>query len=128
MAIFIGDKCVTVTTMGPGKLSLLSYANVSGAGVNHIGGKSTDNSGKTRWMIGFSHYFSRFAFIWEGQGEAVYRIGFSLLTAPVGTSWTAASVVKWSSDKVTKEDVTSNIPGAVNRDDATTLWVIPDTI
>lgn len=125
MSVFRGDNCLTVTTMGPGKLTLLTYG---GSSANHIGAKSTNNSSKTRWMIGFSHNYTRFAFIWEGKGEAVYRVGSSLVTTPVGTSWTAASLMDWGTGKITRADVSSNILGAIERNNATTFWVIPDTI
>ncbi|KIK57536.1 hypothetical protein GYMLUDRAFT_46110 [Collybiopsis luxurians FD-317 M1] len=127
MALFTGTQCITVITQGPGTLTLLSYG-ANTVSPNVIGGKSTSNSGQTRWMVGFSHDYTGYAFIWGGSGQAVYRIGSSLQTFPVGTKWTAASVAKWGATSITSGDVSSEIGSAVNRDNQTTTWVIPGSI
>jgi len=127
MSIFSADQVLTVTTFGPGKLTLLTYDGLYQLQAN-IGAKSTTNAGQTRWLISFSHNYNGFAFIWDGKGQAVHRIGSSLLTGSVGTDWTNASVVNYGSSSVTQADVSSDVSGAINRDDATTFWVIPDTI
>jgi len=128
--LFKGDTCVTVTTMGPGKLSLLSHNAISNIH-SVVGAKITSNPGKTRWMIGFSHNYQGFAFIWEGHGEAVYRVGDSLLTHAVGTSWNRATAANWLETTVTTQDVSSIVRGLgsqYNRDNQTTFWIIPDSI
>jgi hypothetical protein len=127
MAIFIGDQTLLVMTEGPGKLTLLSYG--SNAGIrNHVGAKTTTKSGETRWLIGFSHTFTRFAFYWDGAGQAYARIGNSFETTPVGKSWKAASQVNWGATSLITADVTSEVASAVNRDNATTFWPLPDRI
>jgi len=127
-SIFLADHCLTVTTKGPGKLSLLTFKGATGLS-NVVGAKTTTSPGQTRWLISFSHNYTRFAFIWEGAGEAVYRIGSSLLTAPVGTKWTEASLVEWWSGLAVKQDdVSSELGSALNRDNVTTFWAIPDPI
>lgn len=127
MGIFQGDASLMVISKGPGKLSILCYQS-NGKLTNNVGHKSTKNSGETRWMIGFSHTYERFAFCWEGQGTAVYRIGDSLQTFPVGTSWSAASVVKWGASNIVTENVTANITGGINLNTTPILWVIPEKI
>jgi hypothetical protein len=124
-AIFVNGQCLVVTTRGPGKLSLLTYQSNSG-GVNVNGSLSTNNPGVTRFLISFSHNYTRFAFMWGGSGEAVYSIGTGLQRQPVGKSWTQASYVPWGATTVTTADVTSILPSAVDRTDDTTIFIIPD--
>jgi len=128
MSVFAQGQVLTVTTFGPGKLTLLTWSGVVANFGSVIGAKSTNNTGKTRWLISFSHNYTRFAFIWEGSGEAVYRIGTSLLTHTVGTTWQKASTVHWGDSSLVEEDVSANVSGATNRDGVTTFWEIPDTI
>lgn len=125
--VFIGKEALFVITQGTGDLSLLSYGSNAGI-VNHVGAKHTDKPGETHWIIGFSHTFTRFAFIWKGQGGAVYRLAESGKTGEVGGDWNNASLVKWREDDITEANVSSQVSSAVVRNNATTLWIIPETI
>jgi hypothetical protein len=127
MSIFIGDQTLLVMTDGPGKLTLLSYG--SNAGIrNIVGAKTISKPGETRWLIGFSHTFTRFAFYWEGSHQAYARIGNSFETIPVGRSLRAASQVNWGANSLITADVTAEVASAVNRDNATTFWPLPNRI
>ena len=123
--LFIGNNSVMVITNGPGELSLLAY-NSNASLQPTVGGKTTSNTGETRWLISFSYTYQAYAFIWQGTGQAVYRIGSNLLTGPVGTAWNAASVINWNATSVTTTDASSVVPTAVNRDGQCILWAIPD--
>jgi len=129
MAIFIGDQVVTVTTVGSGTLSLLTYGSEEledPALPAIVGSKTTNNAGETRWVISFSHAYFRWAFIWEGAGASYLRIGASTTTQSVGTSWEDATLIHWGDSTVTQGDATAALSGALNRDNATTFWVIPN--
>lgn len=129
--IFVGSNSLEVFTYGPGKLSLLTFAGLSNL-PNVIGGKQTSAIGTTPWLISFSHNYVNFAFIWQGTGvlgsQAVSRIGSSTATQSVGTSWNSASFVGFGNNSVIFADVTAQVATAVNRDDFTTFYAIPDLV
>ena len=127
MSIFTPGNELIVISRGPGALSLLSWQNNAG-GSNVVGAIRTTNAGLTRWVISFSHHYERFAFIWQGGGQAVYQIGRKLERTPVGTRWENASTVNWGASTVTTTNVSSIASSAVNRDELTTVYAIPDTI
>jgi len=127
MAIFVNGQTLVVTTRGTGSLHLLSYQSNAGA-PSAVGGIPTANTGVTRFLVSFSHTYERFAFYWDGQGEAVYGIGTGLQRLPVGKSWNSASAVSWGAATVTTVDATSLVPAAAVRDNATTAFIIPDQI
>ena len=119
---------IIVIAQGPGSLSLLTWDPVSSSIHAHVGATPTYRQGYTHFLIGFSHYFQRFAFIWDGDGEAVYQIGEGLERRPVGRSWEQASAFHYRSSAVSTEDVSRHIAGAVRRDKETTVWAIPSNI
>ena len=127
MPIFFNGECLVVTTRGPGKLHLLSYkVNVANDAV--VGYGTTSNEGVTRFLISFSHNYNAFAFMWDGQGEAVYGVGTGLQRLPIGRSWDQASALQWGAETVSTANVTSLVPGAIDRANVTTVFVIPDQI
>lgn len=130
--VFSGSNSLEVFTYGPGTLSLLTFGGVASNLPNVIGGKQTTSIGTTPWMVGYSHNYRDYAFIWEGTGtggsQAVYRIGSSTATQSVGTSWSSASLAVYGNNTITTADVTAQIAGAANRDNDTTFWVIPDLV
>ncbi|KAF8656489.1 hypothetical protein AX16_002508 [Volvariella volvacea WC 439] len=125
--IFHTGSELIVITRGRGNLHLLSWQSNGGIR-NHVGAIPTENSGTTRFLIGFSHTFERFSFFWDGQGEAVYQIGNRLERKPVGKNWHSASTVNWGSSEVTNTNVTGQVESAVVRDRATTAFIIPDNV
>lgn len=127
MSIFHNGQALIVTTRGPGKLHLLSYQN-NAQGVNVVGSTQTSSSGVTRFLISFSHHYERFAFHWDGAGEAVYGLGNGLERKPVGRNWQQASFIAWGSASITSSDVTAIARAATNRDNATTCFIIPDLV
>jgi len=124
--IFKDDQCLVVTTRGPGRLHLLSYQSNGGL-TNNVGSRPTTNSGVTRFMVSFSHTYERFAFIWDGDGEAVYGVGHGLKRLPVGKSWGQASAIEWGSSTVTTTDV-SKLVGPLSGNTNITCFIIPDKI
>jgi hypothetical protein len=126
-AIFTNGQCLVVTTRGVGNLNLLSYQSNAGA-PNVVGATPTTNTGVTRFLISFSHTYERFAFFWDGAGEAVYAIGTALQKQPVGRGWDKASAVPWGATTVSTIDATGVLPTTVNRNNQTTCFVIPDKI
>lgn len=125
--IFTNGQSLVVTTTGPGRLHLLSYQSNGGV-VNVVGFISTGTRGETRFLISHSYTFERFAFYWDGAGEAVYGIGASLFRRQVGNNWSNASVASWGSPTITTEDVSVQLKTAVNRDNQITAFIIPDLI
>nr|6ZRW_A Chain A, Mucin-binding lectin 1 [Coprinopsis cinerea]6ZRW_B Chain B, Mucin-binding lectin 1 [Coprinopsis cinerea]6ZRW_C Chain C, Mucin-binding lectin 1 [Coprinopsis cinerea]6ZRW_D Chain D, Mucin-binding lectin 1 [Coprinopsis cinerea]6ZRW_E Chain E, Mucin-binding lectin 1 [Coprinopsis cinerea]6ZRW_F Chain F, Mucin-binding lectin 1 [Coprinopsis cinerea]6ZU2_AAA Chain AAA, Mucin-binding lectin 1 [Coprinopsis cinerea]6ZU2_BBB Chain BBB, Mucin-binding lectin 1 [Coprinopsis cinerea]6ZU2_CCC Ch len=126
-AIFHTGSELFIITRGPGKLTLLTWGGLNNLR-SVIGAIPTENTGVTKWAVSFSHNYTRFSFIWEGQGEACYQIGNGLTRSPVGRSWSSSSTIHWGSSTVITEDVTSVVPGAVNRDKVTTAYALPDNL
>ncbi|KAF6758034.1 mucin-binding lectin 1 [Ephemerocybe angulata] len=124
--LFTTGNEVTVITVGPGKLSLASWGSIN-SGQSTVGAVTTTNAFLTKWLVSFSHCYTRFAFIWEGEGQAVYQIGNKAdERKPVGRSWDNASTHHWGTNTIAGENITSVIPTCVNRDNMTTLYMIPD--
>jgi hypothetical protein len=101
-----------VTTCSAGTLNLFTYDRSIPTSATFRSDLSTGNAGTTRFVISFTHNYSKFAFMWEGAGEAVYSIGTGLERKPVGKSWSQASQVAWGASAVTTADVVSLIPDA----------------
>jgi len=116
-----------VTVSGPGKVHLLSFQSNGGI-KNHVGFVETTSAGVTRFMLSHSYTFERFAFYFEGAGEAVYGIGTDLARNSVGKSWSEANLVSWGSPTITTADVSVNVQSAVTRNNAITCFIIPDKI
>ncbi|KIK00628.1 hypothetical protein K443DRAFT_7479 [Laccaria amethystina LaAM-08-1] len=127
MAVFVNGQTLVVSAVGPGKLHLLSYESNGGL-PNHVGYLPTSKTGETRFLISHSYTFTKFAFFWEGSGEAVYGIGTSLVRQPVGTSWDSASLASWGSPTITTANVTSQLTSALTCDNQITAFIIPDLI
>ncbi|KAI9507838.1 mucin-binding lectin 1 [Russula earlei] len=109
MAIFVNGQSVNVTTWGPGHLYLYTGGSNVGA-PSCVGGTATTNEGITRYIISFSHNFTKFAFYWAGQGEAVYHIDNHL-------------VQEASREKLEGGELH---PSALARDEETTVFVVHD--
>ncbi|KAJ7771523.1 hypothetical protein B0H16DRAFT_1364103 [Mycena metata] len=124
---FNSGNGVLVTTRGPGKVHLISYGSNGGL-PNHVGTITTANSGVTRFMISHSYTFTGFAFYWDGTGEAVFSIGNQLLRQPVGNTWAQAVNVPYGGQPAINNDVSGQVPSAVQRDNAVTCFIIPDLI
>ncbi|KAF8881498.1 mucin-binding lectin 1 [Infundibulicybe gibba] len=124
MAPFLNGEGVLVTARGPGKVHLLSYQS-NGKITAHIGATTTNNTGITRFLISHSYTFERFAFYWEGEGEAVFGYGQSLVRTPLGKSWKEAAMISWGQN-LTTGDASANVAGAVNRDGAVTCFILPE--
>ncbi|KAH6911673.1 mucin-binding lectin 1 [Coprinopsis sp. MPI-PUGE-AT-0042] len=126
--IFASKKQLTVVTRGIGSLSLLTWDNTYDTNAGAVGAVETTNAGLTRWVVSFSHNYLHFALKWDGQGEAVYQVGDGLERKPVGRDWRCATTIHWSSRTVVTEDVSAKATSVVNRDEITTIWIIPDTL
>jgi len=125
--IFLNGNGVIVSARGPGKLHLLSFA--SNANIqNHVGTITTTSEGITRFIISHSYTFTKFAFYWDGAGEAVCGKGQDLVRQPVGKGWDAATSVNWGSTDFTTQNVASSTTSAVNRDNAVTCFIVPDNL
>jgi hypothetical protein len=125
--IFRNGQGIVITSNGPGKVHLLSYASNAGI-VPHEGTTTTNREGVTRFVISHSYTFTKFAFFWEGVGQAFCAIGEDNNKVPVGTSWTAATCIAWSGSSFTSENVSSCTAGGVNRDNQVTCFIIPDNL
>lgn len=123
--IYIDGRGVIVSARGPGKVHLLSYASNANLPA-HVGTITTNREGVTRFMISHSYTFTKFAFYWEGSGEAVCGAGSSLIRQPVGTSWNAATCADWGSTSFTTQNVSTFTTSAVSRDNQVTCFIIPD--
>ncbi|KAK7021907.1 hypothetical protein VNI00_017196 [Paramarasmius palmivorus] len=124
MSIFTNGNTLAVTVRGPGKLHLLSYQSNGKIG-NVVGSLATTSQGVTKYIISHSYTFERFAFFFDGAGEAVYSIGSGLARFPVnGKNWKEASLVSWGSASVTTGDVEAEASKAVNRDNMITAFIV----
>lgn len=126
--VFFSAAPLVVTVHGPGRVHLFSYSSNAGM-PGHIGAVETTNPDKTRFIISHSYSFEKYAFYWEGAGEAVWSVGSSLQRQPVGRSWNDARVVVWGSPAVTAENISGILPGnTVQRDNQITCFIVPDLI
>jgi len=123
--IFRNGNGVIVNAKGPGKLHLLSYGSNAKL-QNHVGYIETTASGITRFIISFSYTFTRFAFYWEGSGEAAYGASDSLARYPMAKNWDNAAVVVWGSSSFTSADVKAEVATAVVRDGVVTAFIVPE--
>lgn len=125
--IFSYGRGIIVSAKGPGKVHLMSYASNASI-TSHIGSITTDRPGVTRFIISHAYTFDKFAFYWEGSGEAVCGVGEDMSREPVGKSWKAATYVGWGEKSFSTKDVESSTTSAVNRDNLVTCFIIPDTL
>ncbi|KAF8874925.1 mucin-binding lectin 1 [Infundibulicybe gibba] len=126
MAPFFNGEAVLITARGPGKVHLLSFQSNGGI-PPVIGSIQTYNAGTTRFIISHSYTFEKFAFYWEGAGEATYGVGQSLVRTQLGNGWENAALVSWGGS-ITTGDVYGYMAGAVNRDGQVTCFIVPDLI
>jgi len=129
MSIFHNGNGIIVNAAGPGKLHLLTYGPESSHGVgshNIVGYVETFASGVTRFLISHSHTYNRFAFYWEGNGEAVYGAGESLIRMPVARNWRAATCVERGASFFTVHDVRGEAAKATIRNGQITAFIIPE--
>ncbi|KAJ7615840.1 hypothetical protein FB45DRAFT_873155 [Roridomyces roridus] len=88
---YVNGLAPIVTVTGPGNLHHLTYESAVG-GNGAVGRIPTANEGTTNFLLGFSYNYRGFAFYWDGQGPAFWRIsGNSSTIEPVGTSWENAT-------------------------------------
>ena len=126
--IFANGNGIIVTASGPGKLHLLTFASNGGI-VNHVGVTETKKAGLTRFLISHSYTFTKFAFYWEGAGEAVYGTTESLVrTALIAKGWADAVTVDWGTSSFGKADVSAEAQKGVGRDGLVTAFIIPDNV
>ena len=124
--VFHYAQGVLVTTEGPGKLHLYSYgANVNLPGV--YGFVETARPGVSNFVISHSYFFTKYAFYWEGNGKAEFRIGQQPAKKPVGRNWNEASWLKWEDTEIWPLEVgPAYFQGAVNRDNLITCFLLPE--
>ncbi|KAJ7042113.1 hypothetical protein C8F04DRAFT_994421, partial [Mycena alexandri] len=120
---FISGNGVLVTSRGPGKVHLISYASNAGL-PNHVGTITTANDGETRFIISHSYTFTQFAFYWEGTGEAVFSVGDQLVRQAVGNGWNKAITVPYGGQPAVG-DVSGQVSSAVQRDNEVTCFIVP---
>ena len=126
--IFANGNGIIVTTSGPGKLHLLTFASNGGI-VNHVGVTETKKAGLTRFLISHSYTFTKFAFYWEGAGEAVYGTTESLVrNALTAKGWADSVTVDWGTSSFGKADVSAEAQKGVGRDGLVTAFIIPDNV
>jgi len=126
--IFANGNGIIVTASGPGKLHLLTFASNGGI-VNHVGVTETKKAGLTRFLISHSYTFTKFAFYWEGAGEAVYGTTESLVrTVLTAKGWADAVTVDWGTSSFGKADVSAEAQKGVGRDGLVTAFIIPDNV
>jgi hypothetical protein len=118
-------KGIVITTRGPGKVHLLSYANNSGTSP-HKAITTTSRKGTTRFVISHTFNFTKFAFYWDGASQASCTTGEDTGTVPVGTGWNAATCVTWNSYSFTTENVSSDVSRALDRNNLITCFILPD--
>lgn len=123
--IFRNGNGIIVNAKGPGKLHLLTYGGGSSLS-NTVGSIGTTNSGITRFLISFSHNYTRYAFYWEGAKEAAYGTTETLARYPVAKNWDNAVVVHWGSPSFTSGNVHAEVNKALPRDNETTVFIIPE--
>jgi hypothetical protein len=124
---YLNGNGVIVSARGPGKVHLLSYASNSNLPA-HVGTTTTTSGGITRFIISHSYTFTKFAFYWDGEGEAGCGKGQGLVRQPVGKSWEAATTADWGTTEFRTQNVGSFTTSAVPRDNEVTCFIIPDNL
>lgn len=119
--IFRGLNTLLLLTVGSGTLYTINYDNVAGLG-NALESKTILASNQTRWVLGFCFNYAKYAFIWDGDEQATYRVG-SRSSGLVGSNWNNASLVTWGDTDVTFGDVSSLATGPWGID--TLAWIVP---
>jgi len=125
---YVNGQGVVVSTTGPGKIHLLSYAANTATNTAHIGTITTASEGRTRFIISDSYDYNKFAFYWDGAGEAVCGKGQHLLRQAVGRNWREATCADYNTSAFVTRDVTADTTGALNRDNRVTCFIIPDNV
>ncbi|KAJ6462105.1 hypothetical protein C8R45DRAFT_841728 [Mycena sanguinolenta] len=134
MANFVNGIAPIVTVQGPGNLHHLAYSSDLNGAISNIVGfvstpaeAATNPSLVTNFHVGFSYYFFDFAFYWDGQGPAFWRMGNSSVQFPVGTSWTAATDVprRNTSEVELGVDVSAIAASAQDDNTAAVVYIIP---
>ena len=124
--VFANGQGIMVTTHGQGNLHLYSYGK-AGRDPGVFGYLTTSKSGTTKFVISHSYGYNKYAFFWDGPGEAEYCIGGNPKTHPVGRSWSAASWLKWGDKEVSVLDVSPDyFAGATDVGHLITCFVIPE--
>ena len=133
--IFHDGSGVVVNARGPGRLHVLHYSAVPSTRLASIVGyleSTSESSDITRYIISFSHYYTRIAFHWEGAGEATYGAAKSLVRTPMAKSWENATVVEWLGNSFSSSFTSANVkaeaeaPTTVVRNGMITVSIIPD--
>ena len=127
-AIFSHGTGLFVTAKGPGKLHLLTYASNHSLEnvVGYVGTPAgTSPRDTTCFIISHSYYYTRFAFYWEGTGEAVYGAGDSAIRYPMMKGWDKATILAWGSSSFTTGNVQAEVNTAVVRDQLITAFIVP---
>ncbi|KDR77697.1 hypothetical protein GALMADRAFT_411187 [Galerina marginata CBS 339.88] len=120
---------VIVDANGPGRIHLLSYGANQASNTAHIGTITTASEGKTRFIISHSYDYTKFAFFWDGAGEAVSGLGQQPFNQAVGKSWEEATCADYNTNAFATRDVTAATTDAVTRDNLVTCFIIPvDTV
>ncbi|KAJ7615859.1 hypothetical protein FB45DRAFT_1064069 [Roridomyces roridus] len=100
MVNYVNGLAPIVTVTGPGSLHHLTYESTVG-GNGGVGMITTANEGTTNFLLGFSFNYVGYAFYWDGQGPAFWRIsGNSSFIEPVGTSWEDATGIPWGGNEI----------------------------
>lgn len=129
--IFSNGQGVIVSARGPGSLHLLTSNGVIPGTENVVGATTTNPSTPdkiTRFIISFSHNYTKYAFYWDGAGEAVYGKGQDLVRQPLLNGWNAATIIDWGSTSFSTQDVSTIAASATKRDNQTTCYIIPDNL
>ncbi|KAJ6448067.1 hypothetical protein C8R45DRAFT_850538 [Mycena sanguinolenta] len=81
----------------------------------------------TNFLVGFTYYYFDFAFYWDGEGPAFWRMGNSSVRFPVGTSWTSATDLprKNTSEVELRVDVSAIAATAAAVSDFPVVYIIP---
>jgi hypothetical protein len=133
--IFHNGNGVIVNARGAGRLHVLHYAAVPSTRLANIIGyieTTASDIDITRFVISFSHYYTRIAFYWEGEGEASFGTAKSLVRTPMATSWEKATVVEWLGNGFSTSFTSANVkeaaqaPTTVVRNGIITATIIPD--
>ncbi|KAJ7615837.1 hypothetical protein FB45DRAFT_1106531 [Roridomyces roridus] len=99
---YLNGLAPIVTVTGPGNLHHLTYDSVPSLnGPGAVGMINTTHNGTTNFLLGFSYNYRGYAFYWDGQAPAFWRVsGNSPFIEPVGTSWENATGVPWGSSEI----------------------------
>ncbi|KAJ7767721.1 hypothetical protein B0H16DRAFT_1686673 [Mycena metata] len=126
--LYTQGRAPIVTVYGVGNLHHLTYDSHTNGGTV-FGMLPTTSESTTNFLLGFSQNYGGYAFYWDGEGEAFWRVGLnSTERLPVGTSWQDATSVWFGESPILGVNVEADVAAAGNGGEGITVYYVPNDL